>query len=114
MRYTLLVAALAAALTLTGCPNPNAIGVQKYGTVTATTVLASNSQPVANALVVVNTGPNGQCYTHADGTCMLTNVPVGPQVVSASATGLNGPPVSVNVTTENQNYPVTILMYPTT
>jgi hypothetical protein len=103
MRYTLLVAALAAALTLTGCPNPNAIGVQKYGTVTATTVLASNSQPVAN----------GQCYTHGDGTCMLTNVPVGPQVVSASATGLNGPPVSVNVTTENQNYPVTILMYPT-
>jgi hypothetical protein len=113
MRYTFLVAAVAAALTLTGCPNPNAIGVQKFGTVTATTVLASNNQPVANALVIINTGQNGQCYTQANGTCTLTMVPVGPQVVSASATGLNGPPVPVNVTTENQNYPVTILMYPT-
>lgn len=112
MRYPLFVAA-AACLMLTGCPNPNAIGVQKFGTVTATAVVASSNQPVANALVVLNTGPNGQCYTHADGTCQLTNVPVGPQVVSASASGLNGPGVQVNVTAENQNYPVTILMYPT-
>jgi carboxypeptidase family protein len=113
MRHVLLAACVCAVLGLTGCPNPNAIGVQKFGTITATTVLASSNQPVANALVIVNTGPNGNCTTAANGTCVLNQVPVGPQVVYASATGLNGPAVSVNVTTENQNYPVTILMYPT-
>ncbi|MBV8082553.1 MAG: carboxypeptidase regulatory-like domain-containing protein [Candidatus Eremiobacteraeota bacterium] len=112
MRSTLLAAACLAALTLTGCPNPNAIGVQKFGTIAATVVLASNNTPVPNAEVIVNTTQNGQCTTHADGTCQVTQVPVGPQVVQAAATGLTGPPVSVNVAQENQIYPVTVLMYP--
>jgi hypothetical protein len=114
MRHFVLAAVCLAALGLTGCPNPNAIGVQKFGTVAATVVLASNNQPVVGALVILNTGPTGNCTTTAGGTCTIVQVPVGPQSVYASAPGLNGPAVSVNVTTENQNYPVTILMYPST
>ncbi|MBV8172226.1 MAG: carboxypeptidase regulatory-like domain-containing protein [Candidatus Eremiobacteraeota bacterium] len=112
MRFALFGAVCAAALALGGCPNPNQIGVQQFGTITATVLLASNNQPVANALVAVNTGPGGQCKTGADGTCTLNQVPVGPQSVTANATGLQGPPVAVNVAQQNQNYPVTILMYP--
>lgn len=114
MRYALFGAVCAAALALGGCPNPNQIGVQQFGTITATVLLASNNQPVVNALVVVNTGPNGTCYTHADGTCVISQVPVGPQSVTANAAGLQGPPVAVSVAQQNQNYPVTILMYPAT
>src|ERR1700694_1741143 len=110
MRFLLLSAACAAALSLTGCPNPNAIGVQKFGTTAAPAVLASNAQPVANALVIVNS--TQQCRTGADGTCQIQLVPIGPQQVSAVAPGLqSASPSSVSVL-ENQTTPVTIQMVP--
>lgn len=109
MRYASLVGTILAALTLAGCPNPNAIGVQKYGTIAAFAVLASNNQPVANALVIVNSTQN--CYTHADGTCQVPMVPIGQQQVSAAAPGLTGAPIPVNVL-EGETLNVTIPMTP--
>lgn len=109
MRYVTLAGTSLAVLTLAACTNPNAIGVQKYGTIAAFTVLASNNQPVANALVIVNS--TQQCTTHADGTCQIPLVPIGQQQVSAAAAGLNGPPVPVNVL-EGQTINVTIPMSP--
>ena len=107
----ILAATALAALTLAGCPNPNAIGVQKFGTIAATVVLASNGSPVANALVIVNS--TQQCPTHADGTCQIAMVPIGQQQVYAAAPGLTSAPVLVNVL-ENQIVPVTIQMTPST
>jgi hypothetical protein len=109
MRYAPFVGIILASLTLAACVNPNAIGVQKYGTITATTVMASNGQPVANALVIVNS--TQQCTTHADGTCSIPMVPIGQQQVSAAAAGLTGPPQPVNVV-EGQTINVTIQMSP--
>jgi hypothetical protein len=109
MRSLAAVSACAAALFLTGCPNPNAIGVQKYGTIAATCVLASSGQPVANALVSVNS--TQQCSTHADGTCPIVGVPIGSQTVTAFAPGLQSQPVQVQVL-ENQTVPVTLQLGP--
>jgi len=109
MRYALFAGAGLAALALAGCVNPNSIGVQKFGTIAAYAVLASNNQPVANALVIVNS--TQQCSTHADGTCQIPMVPIGPQQVSAAAAGLTGAPVPVNVQ-ENVTVNVTIPMSP--
>jgi hypothetical protein len=109
MRYARLAGIILAASTLSGCPNPNAIGVQQYGTIAATAVLASSGQPVANALVIVNSTQN--CSTHADGTCQVTMVPIGQQFVHAEAAGLTSAPVPVNVL-EGQTLNVTIQMVP--
>ena len=109
MRTALTVGACLVALTLAGCPNPNAIGVQKFGTIAATVVLASNGQPVAGALVIVNSTQN--CTSHADGTCQVPEVPIGAQVVHAEAPGLVSPQQQVNVL-ENQIAPVTLQMSP--
>lgn len=109
MRYGLVVGTILAALALACCVNPNAIGVQKYGTIAAFAVLASNNQPVANALVIVNS--TQQCTTHADGTCQIPMVPIGQQQVSAAAAGLTGAPIPVNVL-EGQTLNVTIPMTP--
>jgi len=109
MRFVRLAGTILAALTLACCVNPNAIGVQKYGTIAAFAVLASNNQPVANALVIVNSTQN--CYTHSDGTCQITLVPIGQQQVSAAAPGLTGAAIPVNVL-EGQTLNVTIPMTP--
>jgi hypothetical protein len=97
------------AATLSGCPNPNAIGVQQTGTVRALCVLASNNQPVANALVVVNATQNGP--SGPDGVAVITGVPVGPQNVTADAAGLHGGPVPVQVA-DGGTFNVTIPMSP--
>lgn len=92
-----LVAATAAVL-LAGCPNPNAIGVQHYGSVAAHCTLASG-QPVAGALVAVNSTQT--CTSGSDGSCQIDMVPVGLNVVTAHAPGLDANPVNVQVTEGN-------------
>jgi hypothetical protein len=97
-----------AALALTGCPNPNDIGVQVYGSILVKTVDATSGQPVVGALV--SAGSNYTCNTMADGTCPLPKVPVGKWTVSAATAGLRG---SADVTvTENTQTSVTIQMSP--
>jgi len=97
-----------AALALAGCPNPNDIGVQIYGTIFVKTVDATSGQPVVGALV--NAGSNNTCSTGADGTCTLLKVPVGKWTVSAATAGLRGS-ADVSVT-ENTQTSVTIQMSP--
>ena len=111
MRSTLIVGACLVALALAGCPNPNAIGVQKFGTISAYVVMASSGQPVAGAEVIVNSTQN--CTSHPDGTCQVAQVPIGPQMVYAIAPGLQSPQQPVNVL-ENQVSQVTLQMSPTT
>ena len=111
MRSTLIVGACLIILALAGCPNPNAIGVQKFGTISAYVVMASSGQPVAHAEVIVNSTQN--CITPANGACSVPNVPIGPQVVYAIAPGLSSPQQPVPVT-ENCVCQVTLQMSPTT
>lgn len=108
LRFAAIAAACSAAL-LSGCPNPNAIGVQQTGSIRALCVLASNNQPVSGALVVVNSTQNKT--TGPDGVAQIDAVPVGPQNVTADAPGLHGGPVAVQVS-ENATAQVTIPMSP--
>jgi hypothetical protein len=108
MRLLPLLAVTFAALTLTGCPNPNAIGVQTYGSVSVKTVDGSG-QPVSGALV--NAGSTYTCTTGSDGLCKTPlQLPVGKWTIVASTAGLRG---SVDVTVaENAQSSVTIQMLP--
>ena len=102
------LAAVVAAVALAGCPNPNDIGVQVYGTILAKTVDATSGQPLAG--VLVNAGSNYTCSTASDGSCTLQKVPVGKWTVTAFIAGLHG---SADVTvTENVQTAVTIQMSP--
>lgn len=105
----LAVATACCALLLSGCPNPNAIGVQQTGSIRASCVLATNGQPVVDALVAVNAIQNAR--SGADGVALLTGVPIGAQTVTADAPGLHGGPVPVQVT-ENNTSSVTVQMSP--
>ena len=107
VQLTALAAVLAAAL-LTGCPNPNAIGVQTTGSLTVTCVQASNGQPVSGALVSI--GSTLVETTNGNGVATFNAVPTGTQNVVANAPGLTG---STTVTiVENQSKSATISMTP--
>lgn len=107
MRFLATMAALAITLSLSGCPNPNAIGVQIYGTIVARVTDASNGQPVGGALVVINSNQN--CTTVSDGSCQVGSVPVGTWNIKAYAPGLFGCANSVAVM-ENQTTSVNVSM----
>ncbi|MDQ6780546.1 MAG: carboxypeptidase-like regulatory domain-containing protein [Candidatus Eremiobacteraeota bacterium] len=107
--HGLAVATACCAALLWGCPNPNAIGVQQTGSIRASCVLASNGQPVVDALVAVNATQTA--HSGSDGVALLTGVPIGPQNVTADAPGLHGGPVPVQVT-ENNTSSVTVQMSP--
>jgi hypothetical protein len=68
-----------------GCSNPNAIGVQDYGTVTGRVLDATNNRPISNALVSI--GSLYVTYTDAQGGFALTTIPIGTQTVTATAPG---------------------------
>ncbi len=109
MRLPGVLAALTAtlmALMLAGCPNPNDIGVQTYGTVAVTVVDSSTGKPVAGALV--SAGSTITCMTGADGMCQKgpLQVPAGSWTIQAAAAGLRGS--ADVVVTANQQSSVTI------
>lgn len=107
-RCFVAVAAAGAALVLSGCPNPNDIGVQQYGTIKATCRSSTNDAPVANALVSAG---GVVARSGSDGVATLTNVPIGQEVVTADAPGLHG--VTSVTVTENQTFSVIVQMSPT-
>ena len=102
------VIVIAATLSLWGCPNPNAIGVQQYGSVKATCVQASNGQPVSGAIVSV--GGRTSSYTDSTGTVVINQVPIGTHPISADAVGLHGQDTVTVI--ENQTVPKQGLMSP--
>ena len=108
MRLLAGIAITMAALALAGCPNPNNIGVQTYGSVNVKVIDATTGKPVSGALV--NAGSTVTCTTGADGTCANPPgpipLPVGKWTIVASAPGLQG---TADVTvTENTTVSVTI------
>jgi hypothetical protein len=92
---------------LASCTNPNSIGVQVYGTVTVHCVRASDGSPVPGAIV----SAAGKTFP-ADGSGNLTfpQVPVGPELFTANATGLKG--TASETVVEGANPDVTIQMQP--
>lgn len=90
-----------ASLSLWGCPNPNDIGVQTYGTVQVTCVQASNQQPVSGALARVD--GSGVGNTNASGVAIIKSVPIGSnEPVNCDAPGLSGTN-TVNVQATNSD-----------
>ena len=90
-RAALALAGGLATFSLWGCPNPNAIGLQEYGSLKIVCVQASNQQPVANAQVSAPT-QNGQTVqsTDASGSTTFAQVVIGTHTIVADAPGLHG------------------------
>jgi len=109
MRSVFAAAFLALGLAgLAGCANPNAIGVQVFGTVTVHCVKFSDGSPVPGALVSV---ANVSHYADANGNWTFTNiVPAGPETFTAAAPGLQGTQAATIV--EGANPDVTVQMQP--
>jgi len=87
-RRLLATLALAAAAGLAlpgGCVDPNAIGVQEYGTIIGRVVDGKSKQPIGNAFVVVNSLVQGR--TDNGGVFSIPKVPVGIQQVTVNANG---------------------------
>lgn len=69
-----------------GCGgNPNAVGVQQYGTIVGRILDATNNRPVAGVLVSV--GSLFTAMSDPNGAFTLSNIPIGHQEVTASAPG---------------------------
>ncbi|HEU5478881.1 MAG TPA: carboxypeptidase-like regulatory domain-containing protein [Candidatus Tumulicola sp.] len=68
-----------------GCSNPNAVGVQQYGTIVGRVLDATNNQPVGNVLISV--GSIYTAYSDPSGAFMLSNIPIGHQAVTANKAG---------------------------
>jgi hypothetical protein len=108
MRSAFAAAFLALGLAgLAGCANPNAIGVQVYGTVTVHCVKFSDGTPVPGANISV---AGGAAQADANGNHTFTQVPVGPELFTANATGLKGTASATIV--EGANPDVTVQMQP--
>jgi len=108
MRKIFGIVSLIAAIALGGCPNPNNIGVQNYGTVAVTVVDGTTGKPVNGALV--SAGSTYTCTTGADGMCASPpgplRLPVGNWTITAVTAGQKG---SSDVTiVENQQISTTI------
>ena len=103
------LAVFAATLSLWGCPNPNSIGVQQFGSVKATCVQASNGQPVSGAIVTVD-GVTATTTTDASGTVTITNIAIGTHPITAEAPGLHGQDTVTVI--ENQTVPKQVVMSP--
>lgn len=109
------VASCVASLGLSGCPNPNDIGVQTFGVVQVTCVQASNNKPVANALVQVD-GVTPSAQTNSAGQLTVSGVAIGSDIpASCNAAGLSGSTTIPSLTaasTASNPLPITIQMTP--
>ena len=82
----LLVLTAGAAVTLPGgCVDPNAIGVQQYGTIVGRVMDDKTKRPIANAFVIVNSLLQGR--TDSTGVFSIPKVPEGIQHITVNATG---------------------------
>jgi len=68
-----------------GCSNPNAVGVQQYGTIVGRVLDATNNRPVPNALISV--GSLFTATSDPNGAFIISNIPIGHQEVTASVPG---------------------------
>ena len=82
-RRSLLVLAVAAALA--GCIDPNAIGVQDFGSINGRVIDAATNRPLNGAIVSV--GSLSVQHTVSDGSFLLDRIPVGTQTLMIQAAG---------------------------
>ncbi len=101
MRYALAAALALVASGLVACGNPNAIGVQVFGSVAVHCQKASDGSPVVGALVSV--GSTAALETDANGNATFPQVPAGPQTFIARAPGLEGTAQLTVVANGSQN-----------
>jgi uncharacterized membrane protein len=73
------LACMTAALLVTACANPNAIGVQDNGTIVGRVYDARTNQPLNGAIVSV--GSLTTAHSGPDGSFTLTQVPTGEQTL---------------------------------
>jgi hypothetical protein len=95
-------AALACILVLplfNACANPNAIGVQDYGTIVGRVYDARTDQPLNDVIVSVGSLTTG--HTGPDGSFTLTQVPAGTQTVTVYAPPGYLPPAPVQATVQS-------------
>lgn len=78
-----------------GCSNPNAVGVQQYGTIVGRILDATTNRPVANVLISV--GSLYTAYSDPNGAFTLSNIPIGHQDVTASMAGYERSSVTATV-----------------
>jgi hypothetical protein len=95
-------ASMLAALTFlsAACVNPNAIGVQDTGSIFGRVIDGRSQQPVANAIVSVNSVLNKK--TDGSGAFSIANVPVGTQTLTVYANGYQTATVSGIVVLKGQ------------
>jgi Carboxypeptidase regulatory-like domain len=81
----------------TACVNPNAVGVQDYGTIVGRVYDAQTNQPLNN--VIVSVGSLITAHSGPDGSFSLTQVPTGQQTITIYAPPgyLSPAPVSAEV-----------------
>jgi hypothetical protein len=73
--------------SLTACVNPNAIGVQNYGSVVGVVVDARTQKPINGANVAIG---NAALATDANGGFSFPQVPEGTQTLRVNAGGYIG------------------------
>lgn len=78
-----------------GCSNPNAVGVEQFGTVVGRVLDATTNQPVQNALVSV--GSIYTAYSDPTGAFSIPHIPIGVQHLTASAAGYYPQTVRVRI-----------------
>jgi len=76
--------ALSIAVLLAGCRDPNAIGIQDYGTITGTVFNSKTHTGILNAFVVVGSQTS---HTDSNGYFTVEHVPIGTQTVTIYANG---------------------------
>jgi len=81
-RFIALVC-MTASLLVTACANPNAVGVQDYGTVVGRVFDARTNQPLNGVIVSVGSLTTG--HSGPDGSFTLTQVPTGEQTITVYA-----------------------------
>jgi hypothetical protein len=89
MRRTRALVLLLAGLlgvSLAACVNPNAIGVQTYGTVVGVVVDARTQKPINGAYVWIGSTTNAR-VTDPNGGFVIPNIPEGTQTVHVTAGG---------------------------
>jgi len=89
MRRTRALVLLLAGLlgiSLTACVNPNAIGVQNYGSVVGVVVDARTQKPISGAYVTI---AGNSIVADPNGGFVFPKVPEGTQTLSVTAGGYN-------------------------
>ena len=94
-------------------PNPNALGVADFGTVTGNAVDANTKRPLG-AFVVTIGGQSLNQSPAANGQFVVSNVPAGTQTITISAIGYQTATVGGVVVRKNEKTDVgTIGLAPT-